>query len=130
MQPTYIRIAIFCHIPDLQGSFAVAVPLRGFSKDGFTMGQMYLGNCTVIIQSMDRTCNESKQLFVGKGLGVDHAADTNGGDEDMKLLKFTGLRVYQKLRLVADPVNVHTLSGNPFHRHTQRIGTIVGINTY
>ena len=44
-----------------------------------------LRNRTVIVQSMDGTGDEAGQLLVGECLGVDHAADADGGDEDMYL---------------------------------------------
>lgn len=47
------------------------------------VGHQILGNRTVIVQSMDGARNKIGQLLVGEGLGVDHAADADGGDEDM-----------------------------------------------
>ncbi len=75
---------------------------------------------------MDGTGDETGQLFVGERLGVDHAADTDSGDKDMDFKHFAGLGVHQKLRLVADPVDVHPLAGNPFHRHAEALGAVVG----
>ena len=49
------------------------------------VGHQILGNRTVIVQSMDGARNKIGQLLVGEGLGVDHAADADGGDEDMYL---------------------------------------------
>ena len=49
------------------------------------VGHQILGDCTVIVQSMDGSGDEAGQLLVGEGLGVDHAADADGGDEDMYL---------------------------------------------
>ena len=49
------------------------------------VGHQILGDCTVIVQSMDGSDDEAGQLLVGEGLGVDHAADADGGDEDMYL---------------------------------------------
>ena len=59
----------------------------GMLRNGGTevVGHQILGDCTVIAQSMDGACNEIGQLLVGEGLGVDHAADADGGDEDMYL---------------------------------------------
>ena len=85
-----------------------------------------LGNCAVVVQRMDGTGDETGQLLVGERLGVDHAADTDSGDKDMDFKHFAGLGVHQKLRLVADPVDVHPLAGNPFHRHTEALGAVVG----
>ena len=45
----------------------------------------------------------------------------------MHLLQFSSLRIHQKLRLVPDPVDVYPLPRNPFHGHTERLGTMVGI---
>lgn len=90
------------------------------------VGYQILGDCTIVVQSMDGACNEIGQLLVREGLGVDHAADADGGDEDMHLPQFAGLSVHQKLRLVADPVDVHPLSRNPLHGHTKALGSVVG----
>ena len=90
------------------------------------VGYQILGDCAIIVQSMDGACNEIGQLLVREGLGVDHAADADGGDEDMHLPQFAGLSVHQKLRLVADPVDVHPLSRNPLHGHTKALGPMVG----
>ena len=85
-----------------------------------------LGNCAVVVQRMDGTGDETGQFLVGERLGVDHAADTDSGDKDMDFKHFAGLGVHQKLRLVADPVDVHPLAGNPFHRHAEALGAVVG----
>lgn len=44
-----------------------------------------LGNRTIVVQGMDGSGDKAGQLLVGEGLGVDHAADADGGDEDMYL---------------------------------------------
>lgn len=85
-----------------------------------------LWDCTVVVQSVDGTGDEAGQLLVKEGFRIEHAADAHGGDEDMHLPQLAGLRVHQKLRLVADPVDVHPLTRNPLHRHTEALGPVVG----
>ena len=84
------------------------------------------GDCSVVVQSMDGAGDKARQLLVGEGLRIDHAADAYGGDEDMHLPQLAGLRVHQKLRLVTDPIDVHPLSGDAFHRHTEALRSVVG----
>lgn len=97
-------------------------------RDGSTevIRDQILGDCAVVVQGMDGSGDEAGQLLVGEGLGVDHAADTYGGDEDMHPSHLAGLRVHQQLRLVTDPVDIHPLAGNPFHRHTEALGAVMG----
>ena len=81
-----------------------------------------------MVQSMNGSSNKMGQLLIREDLCVEHAADADGGDEDMHLPEFAGLRIHQKLRLVTGPVDVHSLSGDPFHGHTQRTGAVVRID--
>lgn len=99
-------------------------------RDGGTeiVRHQIFGSCAVVVQGMNGAGDEAGQLLVGECLGVNHAADTDRGDEDMDFKHLAGLGIHQKLRLVADPVDVHPLSRNPLHRHTETLGAVVGGN--
>lgn len=101
--------------------------ISGMLRNGGTevVGHQILGNRTIVVQGMDGSGDEAGQLLVEEGLGVDHAADANGSDEDMHLPDFAGLGVHQKLRLVTDPVDVHPLSRDPLHCHAKALGPVV-----
>ena len=75
---------------------------------------------------MDGTDDEAGQLLVGECLGVDHTADADGGDEDMDFKHLAGLGVHQKLRLVADPVDIDPFSWYSLYRHAEALGAVMG----
>ena len=76
-----------------------------------------LRNCAIILQGMDNTGNKTREFFVGKNFCVNLTAETHGCCKHMDLPQLARNSVQQELRLVAYPVNVHPLAGDPFNRH-------------
>ena len=61
--------------------------------------------------------NKAGKLLVQEDFGIHAAAEAECRGEDMHLFHFACRRVKEKLRLVAYPVNIHTLAGDAFHWH-------------
>ena len=77
-----------------------------------------LWNSVVELQGVDSSGNETSQLFVRECLRINTAAYTERCHEEVNLYESSGSRIDQKLRLVADPVNIKLLSRDPLHKHT------------
>ena len=61
--------------------------------------------------------NKAGKLLVQEDFGIHAAAEAECRGEDMHLFHFACRRVKEKLRLVAYPVNIHTLARDAFHGH-------------
>ena len=66
---------------------------------------------------MNGSGNKVWKLFIFKRFSINKVAYANSRDKEVDFLKFTGDLIHKYFRLVADPIDIDFLTGDPFHYH-------------
>ena len=66
---------------------------------------------------MDNARNKVRQFFIHKSLCINVTAKPKGCSKKMDFMDFPCFRIDKKLRLVANPVNIHLLPWDSFYWH-------------